>query len=217
MKNDSGTATALNAWYDFGSRVVEAAGVLHEDTANRLIEAFCKVPRDLFCDPRDAHRALSDEPLEIGFDQRTSKPSFDARLLALGGVKKGMRVLEIGCGSGYLCALITSLGASAFGVEHIGPLAQRARKSLDNHGFTRAIIKPGDGRYGWEDASPFDAILVSTGFRNVPEALLSQLRPGTGKLVAPVGADLQHLELWENKEDGLRRFELEICKCDYAL
>lgn len=196
----------------FAREVVVRAGIVDEVVAANLVQAFAAVPREQFVGGAFLPRALQDVALPIGYGQTISRPSTVARMLGLLGVGKGMRVLEVGCGSGYCSAVMAELGATVFAIEYVGMLAQQTRHKLDALGYHNIIIKRGDGRRGWAEHAPYDAIVMSAAFDEVDKAILDQLvRPG-GRLVAPVGnKDGQILHLWEAKQREVVCYRLEAC------
>jgi protein-L-isoaspartate(D-aspartate) O-methyltransferase len=199
-------------WVRFAENVVERAGVIEEDTANTLIHAFAAVPRDQFVSEAFNLRATEDTALPIGYGQTISKPSTVARMLALIGLRPGLRVLEIGCGSGYCSAVMAAAGASVFAVEFVGLLAQQTRRKLDALNFQNVLIRRGDGRRGWAEHAPYDAIVVSAAFETMEPELVSQLVNPGGRMVAPVGNTRgQILTLWEAKGGGVTMYQLEPC------
>ena len=120
-----------------------------------------------------------------------------------------MRVLILGAGSGYLCAVIGAAGAQVFGVEAIGALAQSSRKLLDSLGHHGVVIQRGDGNKGWDEVGPFDAIIATYPIVNELELPLGQLRAG-GTLVAPVvNDDCVRLTLWKRSEESYKRTVFE--------
>lgn len=159
---------------------VRAAGV--EDLA--ILHALDAVPRHRFVPPPLHGRAYDDAALPIGHGQTISRPTVHAFHLVLAEVGEGDRVLEIGTGSGFQTALLATLGARVHSVERIAALAEAARPQLAALGLS-AEIRVGDGRMGWPEAAPFDAILVGAAAPTVPPALVSQLAPG-GRLLIPV-------------------------------
>jgi protein-L-isoaspartate(D-aspartate) O-methyltransferase len=122
-------------------------------------------------------------------------------------VKMGEKVLEIGTGSGYQSAYLSNLTDKVWSIEIIKPLAERTRgrhDALIGSGYTEfqsITSKNADGYYGWEDAAPFDKIIVTCGIDHIPPPLLQQLKTG-GIMVIPVGPPgAQHL-LKVVKEEG---------------
>ena len=199
-------------WIRFAEGIVNKAGVIDDDTADVLIQAFAAVPRDKFVSQALDRRASEDTALPIGFGQTISKPSTVARMLGLIGLRPGMRVLEIGCGSGYCSAVMAAAGAQVFAVEYVGLLAQRTRKLLDSLNYHNILVRSGDGRRGWSEHAPFDAIVVSAAFQSVEPELISQLQNPGGRMIAPIGDTRgQILTLWEAKGGGVTLYQLEPC------
>lgn len=199
-------------WLRFAQEILEKAGILDDDTQEVLLSAFATVPRNLFIEGAFNLRATQDVSLPIGFGQTISKPSTVARMLGLVGIRPGMRVLEVGCGSGYCSAVMSACGATVFAVEYNGLLAQRTRKLLDGLGYNEIILRNGDGRRGWKEHAPYDAIVVSAAFEFIESELIKQLKPNGGRLVAPVGAGRdQILTLWETCAGAVRKYQLETC------
>jgi protein-L-isoaspartate(D-aspartate) O-methyltransferase len=152
----------------------------------RVLNAIRAVPRHLFVDEALATRAYEDTALPIGHGQTISQPWVVAKmtetLLETGAPK---RVLEIGTGSGYQAAILAALGLEVFTVERIGELLRTARKRFRSLGFN-IRSKHDDGRIGWPELAPFDAIIVTAAAPSLVDALTMQLASG-GTLVAPVG------------------------------
>jgi protein-L-isoaspartate(D-aspartate) O-methyltransferase len=153
----------------------------------RVLAAFSSVPRELFVPPAQAAHAFADAPLPIGHRQTISQPYIVAYMLEQLQLDPADRVLEIGAGSGYVCALLAALAGEVYAVERIGELLRQARERLDQLGLQAVRLKHGNGYGGWEEHAPYDAILVSASAREVPQPLLRQLGPG-GRLITPVGA-----------------------------
>lgn len=199
-------------WIRFAEQIVTKAEVLDDETADVLVAAFSSVPRNQFVAGAFDTRAADDSALPIGFGQTISKPSTVARMLGLIGIRPGMRVLEIGCGSGYCSAVMAAAGAHVYAIEYIGPLAQKTRRLLDALNFQNVLIRNGDGRRGWAEHAPYDAIVVSAAFQSVEPELVSQLKNPGGRMVAPVGDTRgQILSLWEAKGGGVTLYQLEPC------
>jgi len=154
----------------------------------RVLNALRAVPRHLFIDEALATRAYEDTALPIGHGQTISQPWVVAKMTQtlLESEKQPVRVLEIGTGSGYQAAILAALGLEVFTVERIGDLLRTARKRFRTLGFN-IRTKHDDGRIGWPELAPFDAIIVTAAAPSLVDALTAQLAPG-GTLVAPVGA-----------------------------
>lgn len=169
----------------------------------RVLNAIRTVPRHLFVDEALATRAYEDTALPIGHGQTISQPWVVARMTE--AVIEGVmpkKVLEIGTGSGYQGALLAALGMEVYTVERIGELLRNARKRFRSlHMNVRS--KHDDGRIGWPEFGPYDAILVTAGAPALVDALKEQIAPG-GTLVAPVGgATSQSLLRLRKGEDGI--------------
>ena len=151
----------------------------------QVLKAMGTVPRQQFIDTALESRAYEDSPLPIGFGQTISQPYTVAAQTELLQVRRGDKVLEIGTGSGYQCAVLCELGADVYSVERHDGLYQEARRCLTALGY-RPQLKCGDGTKGWSAYAPYDRILVTAGAPVVPEELVRQLAVG-GVLVIPVG------------------------------
>lgn len=173
----------------------------------RVLNAIRTVPRHLFVDEVLGTRAYEDTALPIGHGQTISQPWVVARMteaLLQAGPKK---VLEVGTGSGYQAAVLAALGLEVHTVERIGELLRIARKRFRQLGIT-VRSKHDDGRAGWPENGPFDAIIVTAAAPALVDALKAQLVPG-GVLVAPVGPSAgQSLLQLRHEFDG--RFEEQV-------
>ena len=153
----------------------------------RVLNAIRTVPRHLFVDEALAMRAYEDTALPIGHGQTISQPWVVARMteaLFEDGVPG--KVLEIGTGSGYQAAILAALGLEVHTVERIGELLRTARKRFRQLGLN-VRSKHDDGRIGWPENGPFDAIIVTAAAPALVDALTDQLAAG-GTLIAPVDA-----------------------------
>ena len=169
----------------------------------RVLNAIRTVPRHLFVDEALATRAYEDTALPIGHGQTISQPWVVAKMTEtlLDGAQP-QRVLEIGTGSGYQAAILAALGLEVFTVERIGELLRTARKRFRTLGLN-IRSKHDDGRIGWPELAPFDAIIVTAAAPALVQALTDQLAPG-GTLVAPVGgASSQSLLRLRKDADGV--------------
>jgi protein-L-isoaspartate(D-aspartate) O-methyltransferase len=175
--------------------VDEIAGLVRETRletgrsalAEAVMAAMAKVPRHEFVPPAERRNAYANRPLPIGMGQTISQPFIVALMTELMEVKAGDRVLEIGTGSGYQAAVLAELAGTVYTVEIVEPLAREAEQNLKRLGYRNVVTRIGDGYRGWPEQAQFDAIVVTAAPREVPQALIDQLRPG-GRLVVPVGS-----------------------------
>jgi protein-L-isoaspartate(D-aspartate) O-methyltransferase len=203
---------------------VSGVGMTSQRTRNRLtdrlreqgivneavLQVMASTPRHLFVDEALAHRAYEDTALPIGNSQTISQPYIVARMteLLLQDVPP-TSVLEVGTGSGYQTAILAQLMDQVFTVERISALLDRALGRFRQLGLHQIKSKYDDGHLGWAEKGPFDAIIVTASPREVPAALLAQLRAG-GRLIIPVGdAETQTLTLVTRGEDGFETTSVE--------
>ena len=151
------------------------------------LQAMGTVPRHLFVPEKYRHRAYADSPLPIGYGQTISQPYIVAFMTEIVQPRPGKRILEIGTGSGYQAAILAATGAQVFSIEIIPELAERSSTLLKKLNYTNIKSKAADGYYGWPEAAPFDAIVVTAAAEFVPPPLLEQLKDG-GRMVIPVGS-----------------------------
>ncbi len=172
---------------------------------NAVLAAMLNVPRHLFVPESLKRQAYEDSPLPIGHGQTISQPYIVALMTQALELKPGMKVLEIGTGSGYQAAILAEITPHVFTIEIIRPLYESAKDRLQNLGYTTVNVGLGDGYYGMKDAAPFDRIIVTCAALHVPPPLFEQLRPG-GIMVIPVGGsfETQRLLLITKDEEGRR-------------
>jgi len=184
--------------------------------SDRVLRAMLKVPRELFIPEELRHMAYEDTPLPIGHGQTISAPHMVALMTELAELEPGMKVLEVGTGSGYHAAVLAEVVAPSdmprekwghvYSIERIPHLAERARRNLERAGYgDRVTVVVGDGSLGYPAAAPYDRIIVTAAAPDIPPPLLEQLKPG-GRMVIPIGDRyMQHLYVVEKKEDGTIR------------
>jgi len=157
---------------------------------SRAVEnAFAKVKRELFVPEAYSAYAYADDALPTQLGQTISQPSTIAVMLELLQAGGGMKILEVGSGSGYVLALLSGIvgeNGKVVGVEFLHELAEKSRESLANENIENVKVFEGDGGKGVESEAPFDRILVSAACPFVPKPLFDQLKEG-GRIVAPVG------------------------------
>ena len=151
-----------------------------------VLDAMRNVPRHLFVPENLQSHAYDDSPLPIGYGQTISQPYIVAYMTEQLDPVPGMKILEIGTGSGYQAAILAYLGCKVYTVELLEGLASEAKKTFASLAFDSIEIKHGNGYDGWSEESPFDVIIVTTAPDSIPEKLLEQLSEG-GKMIVPVG------------------------------
>jgi protein-L-isoaspartate(D-aspartate) O-methyltransferase len=169
-----------------------------------VLKAIGKIPRHLFMDSGFIDHAYVDKAFPIGAEQTISQPytvAFQSELLQ---ITSGDKVLEIGTGSGYQCAVLIELGAKVYSIERQQELFKKTSKFLPKIGYRAKKLIFGDGYKGLPKEAPFKSIIVTAGAPFVPNPLLSQLEIG-GRLVIPVGDDVQIMTLFIRK--GPKEFE----------
>ena len=184
------------------ARAIAASGV--RDSAT--LAAMRAVPRHEFVRARYRAQAYEDHPLPTDLGQTISQPSLVALMTEMLHARPGMKVLEVGTGSGYQAALLAHIGCRVFTIEILKPLADSARERLRRLGYGGVTVRAGDGYLGWPEEAPFDAVVVTAGAPHVPPELVRQLRPG-GCMVIPVdnAGGYQDLLLLEKDARGTVR------------
>ena len=178
----------------------------------RVLRAMAKVPRHLFLESELWDQAYEDHPLPIGENQTISQPYMVALMAEALGLKGMERVLEIGTGSGYLAAVLSELCAEVFSVEMVPALAVNARTLLKSLGYRNVSVLAGDGTLGWEEHSPYDAVVISAAAPCIPRPLLEQLKI-PGYLVFPMGEkELQTLVRIRKDSGGIREEYFGECQ-----
>lgn len=167
----------------------------------KVIAAMEKVPRHEFVDPGMRDQAYGDYPLSIGLGQTISQPYIVALMTQSLKLQGGEKILEIGTGCGYQTSILAEIAGQVYTIERIKGLGLMARNTLKKLGYRRVVMRVGDGTMGWDDAKPFDAILIAAGAPKIPFHLLDQLNDG-GKLVLPVGDENSQNLLRITKKEG---------------
>lgn len=174
----------------------------------RVIEAMRLVPRHRFVPERYSADAYADGALPIGYAQTISQPVLVASMtesLELTGTEK---VLEVGTGSGYQAAILAQIVPHVYSIEVVEPLARQAAAVLAELGYDNVRTRMGDGYNGWPEEAPFDAIIVTAAPDHVPPPLLDQLAIG-GRMILPVGKELQSLVLYRRTPAGYEQTTLD--------
>jgi protein-L-isoaspartate(D-aspartate) O-methyltransferase len=181
------------------SEQIEARGVRNPD----VLRSMRTVPRHRFVPEALLGQAYVDGPLPIGLGQTISQPYIVAIMTELLRPERSSKVLEIGTGSGYQAAVLSSLIKHVYSIEIVPELAKQSADLLKNLGYANVTVRHGDGYKGWPEQAPFDRIILTAAPEEIPRALIDQLRPG-GVLVAPVGRTVlgQELVVVEKAADG---------------
>ena len=187
---------------------IEARGI--KDPA--VLAAFRKVPRHLFVSEALRDQSYGDYPLPIGEQQTISQPYIVAEMTQALELEKDDRVLEIGTGSGYQAAILAQLVYRVYTIERIRSLHIQVRSLFDKLQYHNIVTRYADGTKGWQKESPFDAIIVTAGAPEIPDALVNQLRTG-GRLVVPVGNQhTQELLKIDRSNNNIQQTNLGGCR-----
>jgi protein-L-isoaspartate(D-aspartate) O-methyltransferase len=187
-------------WVQLRERMVSEQLRSRDIQSSNVLNAMREVPRHHFIPEEFQHLAYDDRPLPIGLDQTISQPYIVAFMTEQIQPKPGMKVLEIGTGSGYQAAVLAHLGCKVFTIELLPELAQRATHTLLDLKYENVTVKTGNGYLGWPEEAPFDAIIVTAAPEEIPPNLIEQLKDG-GIMVLPVGPvnSLQYLKIVTKK------------------
>jgi protein-L-isoaspartate(D-aspartate) O-methyltransferase len=188
------------------------AEIAREVKDERVLAAMARVPREMFVPPELRPFAYEDRPLPIGYGQTISQPLIVAIMTEALQLKGDEKVLEVGTGSGYQAAVLSLLARRVVSVERIAPLAEQARRRLEQLGLTNVEVHVAGDRLGWPEEAPYDAIIVTAAAPDIAMDLLQQLGEG-GRLVIPVGGrDYQELVRLVKTPEGAQRHNLGPCR-----
>ncbi len=151
-----------------------------------VLAAMRAAPLHVFVPEQQQRNAYRDYPLSIGHGQTISQPYIVAYMTEMLQLDEHKKVLEIGTGSGYQAAVLAEITPWVYSIEIKRPLAQRSKDVFKELGYTSIKSRHGDGYYGWKEAGPFDAIIVTAAAPHIPPPLVKQLKPG-GRMILPVG------------------------------
>ena len=170
-------------------RMVDNQIRVSDVTDHRVIRAFAQTPRELFVPSAQKPFAYGDRDIPIAGGEAGDRfllaPTVLAKMIQALQIESTNVVLDIGCGSGYCAAILAQLAGSVVAVEEEGALVSAAEANLQSLGFDNVAILQGKTIDGLASEGPFDAILISGGVEEVPEALNEQLND-RGRLVAVV-------------------------------
>ena len=180
-----------------------------------VLDAMRNVPRHLFVAENMHSCAYDDSPLPIGLGQTISQPYIVAYMTEQLEPYPGMKVLEIGTGSGYQAAVLAYLGCEVYTIELLEEHARMARQALTTCNYDNVSVRHGNGYLGWQEEAPFDAIIVTAAPDVIPPALIAQLSDN-GRMVVPVGEvhAVQSLKLLTNHCEATTVKELILVRFD---
>lgn len=196
---------------DINEQDIKGVGMTSQRTRDRLMERLQQkgikhpevlrvmrlIPRHLFVDEAMSSRSYEDSSFPIGHGQTISQPFIVARMTELLMESDTLEnVLEVGTGSGYQAAVLGGLVKNLHTVEVISELYRQSRDLLYKLGYRNIRTHQGDGSWGWADAAPYDAIMVTAAPDEIPSALIQQLKIG-GRMIIPVGAQNSAQQLLE--------------------
>ena len=160
----------------------------------KVLAAMRSVPRHCFVPKRLASRAYVDTALPIAASQTISQPYVVALMTESLKLSDSHRVLEIGTGSGYQAAVLAKIVKEVYSIEIKEKLHRESSRLLKDLGFTNVETRHGDGYFGWREAAPFDAIMITAAINHIPPPLLKQLTEG-GRLILPLGNPFSYQNL----------------------
>jgi protein-L-isoaspartate(D-aspartate) O-methyltransferase len=186
------------------NQMVEEQLTTRNIKSEAVLDAMRTVPRHLFVPKEMQKYAYNDSPLPIGLEQTISQPYIVAFMTEQLEPETGMKILEIGTGSGYQAAILSYLGCEVYTIELLEKLAVKAEKVLTELNYKNVIVKCGNGYAGLPDEAPFDAIIVTAAPDKIPEKLIDQLKEG-GKMILPVGPvnSVQSLKIITKKDNRI--------------
>ncbi len=192
---------------DMINNQLKKKGIVDKNT----LSAFEKIHRHLFVGENDKGHSYDDSALSIGYGQTISQPYIVALMTQLLKPNRNDVILEIGTGSGFQAAILSTMCKFVISIERIPELAAFAKKNISETGSDNVQIFVGDGSLGWKANAPYDGIMVTAGSEVLPQVLLAQLKPG-GRMIIPLGSEDSHkLTLIKKEEDGYITEEMTDC------
>jgi protein-L-isoaspartate(D-aspartate) O-methyltransferase len=152
----------------------------------RVLDLLLRVRREDYVPPQHRALAFADMEIPLGHGEKMLAPKLEARMLQELALRPGDRILEVGTGSGYMTALLASLGGHVTSVDIIPEFTRTAGARLAAQGITNVTLETGDAARAWHSHAPYDAIVLTGSVPVLPDAYPKNLLPG-GRLIAVVG------------------------------
>ena len=176
------TKITKSHWERLAKKMIQEQLVFRGIHNPDLLKAMEQVPRHLFVSENYLVHAYEDRPLPIGEGQTISQPYIVALMSELVMKTEAQNILEIGTGCGYQTAILAHLFAQVFSIERIRYLHLKGKNNLKKMNLSNVHLKLEDGYQGWQEHSPYDAILISCAPETIPKKLVAQLKIG-GKII----------------------------------
>ncbi len=176
---------------------------------HRVMQALAAVPRHEFVPAVERLFSYENYPLPIGYGQTISQPYIVALMTDLLAVEADDIILEVGTGSGYQAAILSTLAKEVYSIEIVEPLATAASERLQRLGYGNVMVRHGDGYQGWPEKAPFNGIILTAAAPRLPAPLVEQLAPG-GRLVLPIGPPGGRQQLYVFSKEAKGRLEPQI-------
>ena len=160
------------------------SGIANSD----VLSALEKIPREKFIPENYRNQAYENIALPIGEDQTISQPYVVAKMTELLEVRNNHKVLEIGTGSGYQCAILSKLARRVYTIERIKNLHEKSSKIFEELQLTNIVSKYEDGNDGWMEQIPFDRIIFTAATQNITKVIFSHIKED-GIIVCPIIKD----------------------------
>jgi len=199
----------MDNWKKLAEQMVDVQIIARDVNSEAVLSAMREVPRHIFVPKDCVSNAYSDRALPLGEFQTISQPFIVARMTELLNVERGMRILEIGGGSGYQAAILSYLGAAVWSIERVEELVLRAKKNLEAADLKADIIWK-DGVDGYTEEAPYDRIIITAAVEGISQAWIDQLT-ADGLLLAPVKVSDQVQRLLLRKKNGEDKW-FEYCR-----